>query len=245
MPATDIFNLNDIMNQPICFRVIGIGHDTSEIIDRVNSYGYDYVSATVIPYPQTCLPTDEDKMVIIVAKDCRSHANSIAKRFHDAGILTIGLLDDADPECFDCVATGTVSTDYAELINEILKPVVTHGIIDYGFNDLHDALSGMKHFFIKSVSGHGDNRVADAVGEINSALTPSVLASIEHISIFLYLNTRSTLPLAMKELEPITGLLQEFPENIEVYWGTYHDDTVNDHDIKITILASGKKLIHG
>lgn len=245
MPDTDIFKQYDIMNQPTYFRVIGIGHDTSEIIDRVNSYGYDCVSATVIPCHQVCLPTDEDTMVIIVAKECRNQANGIAKRFHDAGILTIGLLDDADPECFDCVATGTVSNDYPNLINEILKPVVTHGMIDYGFNDLHDTLSGMKHFFFKSVSGHGDNRVADAVGVINSVLTPSVLASIEHISIFLYFNTRSTLPLTMKELKPITGLLQGFPEYIEVYWGTYHDNTINDHDIKITILASGKKLIHG
>ena len=84
------------VNLPTSFRIIGIGEATKGIIETVKSNGYDCVSATVLTEPFECVPTDEDKMVIIVAKDNETRANSIAKLFHDAGVLTIGLLDNAD-----------------------------------------------------------------------------------------------------------------------------------------------------
>lgn len=160
-------------NLPTSFRVIGIGNATKEIIDSVKSYGYDCVSATVLTEPFECVPTDEDKMVIIVAKDNEDHANSIAKTFHDAGVLTLGLLDNADLDCYDSVVSEDSYTEYPYLIKSILQPIVTQGMIAYDFNDLQTNLADTNHFFIKSVTRCGNERVAEAIGDIKNALTSS------------------------------------------------------------------------
>lgn len=68
-----------IANLTTYLRVFGIGEATKEIIETVKSYGYDGVSATVLTEPFECVPTEEDMMVIIVAKDNEDHANSLQK----------------------------------------------------------------------------------------------------------------------------------------------------------------------
>lgn len=103
MNESELFDRYAHSNLPVSFRVLGIGEAAKGIIEAVNSYGYDCVSAIVLTAPFECVPTDEDKMVIIVAKDNENHANSIAKTFHDAGVLTLGLLDNADLDCYDSV----------------------------------------------------------------------------------------------------------------------------------------------
>ena len=176
---------------PTSFRVIGIGEATKEIIEKVKAYGYDCVSATVLNEPFECVPTDEDKMVIIVAKDNEDHANSIAKTFHEAGVLTIGLLDNADWECYDGVVVETSCTEYPDIIKSLLQPIATQGMIAYDFNDLQTNLADAKHFFIKSATGHGNERVAESIGLIKSTLTSFLLNKIERLSIFLYFNNIS------------------------------------------------------
>lgn len=158
---------------PTSFRVIGIGEATKEIIEKVKAYGYDCVSATVLNEPFECVPTDEDKMVIIVAKDNEDHANSIAKTFHEAGVLTIGLLDNADLECYDGVVVETSRAEYPDLIKALLQPIATQGMIAYDFSDLQTTLADAKHFFIKSATGHGNERVAESIGFIKSTLASS------------------------------------------------------------------------
>ena len=111
MDDKDLFHTN----LPTSFRVIGVGKATKEIIEAVKSYGYYCVSATVLIDPFECVPTDEDKMVIIVARDNEEHANSIAKTFHDAGVLTLGLLDNADLDCYDSVVLEASYTEYPDI----------------------------------------------------------------------------------------------------------------------------------
>ena len=125
----ELLDRESITNLPTSFRVIGIGEATKEIIETVKSYEYDCVSATVLAEPFECVPTDEDKMVIIVAKDNEDHANTIAKTFHDAGVLTLGLLDNADLDCYDSVMSEASCTEYLDLIKSILQPIVTQGMI--------------------------------------------------------------------------------------------------------------------
>jgi hypothetical protein len=121
MNDSELFDRYVRMNLPTSFRVIGIGEATKEIIETVKSYGYDCVSATVLTEPFECVPTDEDKMVIIVVKDNEDHANSIAKTFHDAGVLTLGLLDNADFDCYDSVVSEASCAEYPDIIKAILQ----------------------------------------------------------------------------------------------------------------------------
>lgn len=203
-------------NLPTSFLVFGIGEATKEIIETVKSYAYDCVSATVLTAPFECVPTDEDKMVIIVARDNEEHANSIAKTFHDAGVLTLGLLDNADLDCYDSVASEASYTEYPDLIKAILQPIVTQGMIAYDFNDLQTTLTDAKHFLIKSVTRCGKERVAEAIGCIKSSLTSSLLNKIERLSIFLYFNKVGKQPLVMQEMAALTDFLSELPESIYV-----------------------------
>ena len=232
-----------ITNLP--FRVIGIGEATKEIIETVKSYGYDCVSATVLTKPFECVPTDEDKMVIIVAKDNEDHANSIAKTFHDAGVLTLGLLDNADLECYDSVVSEASYTEYPDLTKALLQPIATQGMIAYDFNDLRTTLTDAKHFLVKSVTRCGKERMAEAIGCIKRSLTSSVLNKIERLSIFLYFNKVGKQPLVMQELAALSDSLSELPESIYVIWAVYPDESIKDEEIKITILAAGKELKNG
>lgn len=245
MNESELFDRYAHSNLPVSFRVLGIGEATKGIIEAVNSYGYDCVSAIVLTAPFECVPTDEDKMVIIVAKDNENHANSIAKTFHDAGVLTLGLLDNADLDCFDSVMSDDSYTEYTDLIKAILQPIATQGMIAYDFNDLQTTLADTNHFFIKSVTRCGNERVAEAIGDIKNALTSSKLDKIERISIFLYFNREGKQPLVMQEMTALTNFLSELPESIYVIWAVYPDESINDEDIKVTILAAGKELSNG
>ena len=223
----------------------GIGEATKEIIETVKSYGYDCVFATVLTNPFECVPTDEDKMVIIVAKDNEDHANSIAKTFHDAGVVTLGLLDNADLECYNSVVSEASYTEYPDLIKAILQPIVTQGMIAYDFNDLRTTLTDAKHFLVKSVMRCGKERMAEAIGCIKRSLTSSVLNKIERLSIFLYFNKVGKQPLVMQELAALSDSLSELLESIYVIWAVYPDESIKDEEIKITILAAGKELKNG
>lgn len=232
-------------NLPTSFLVFGIGEATKEIIETVKSYAYDCVSATVLTAPFECVPTDEDKMVIIVARDNEEHANSIAKTFHDAGVLTLGLLDNADLDCYDSVVAEASYTEYPDLIKAILQPIVTQGKIAYDFNDLQTTLTDAKHFLIKSVTRCDKERVAEAIGCIKSSLTSSLLNKIERLSIFLYFNKVGKQPLVMQEMAALTDFISELPESVYAIWAVYPDESMKDDEVKVSILAAGKDLENG
>ena len=184
-------------------------------------------------------------MVIIVAKDNENHANSIAKTFRDAGVLTLGLLDNADLDCYDSVVAEASYTEYPDLIKAILQPIVTQGKIAYDFNDLQTTVTDTNHFFLKSVTRCGNERVAEAIGCIKSSLTSSLINKIERLSIFLYFNKVGKQPLVMQEMTALTDFLSELPESIYVIWAVYPDESISDEEIKVTILAAGKELENG
>lgn len=245
MNEESLLEQSALTSLPTSFRVIGIGEATKEVIETVKSYRYDCVSATVLTEPFECIPTDEDKMVIIVAKDNEDHANSIANTFHEAGVLTIGLLDNADLECYDGVVVETSRAEYPDLIKALLQPIATQGMIAYDFSDLQTTLADAKHFFIKSATGHGNERVAESIGFIKSTLASSLLNKIERLSIFLYFNRQGKQPLVMQEMTALTDFVSELPESIYVIWAVYPDESIKDEEIKVTILAAGKELENG
>lgn len=76
----------------VSFKVIGTGTGAADIIEKVKSFGYDCVDCILAKTPGDCIPVDDDKMAIIVARDNEEIANAIAKTYHDAGVLTIGLV---------------------------------------------------------------------------------------------------------------------------------------------------------
>lgn len=223
---------------PVSFKVIGIGSETTGIIEKVKSFDYDCVGCLVANDPADCVPTDEDKMAIIVATDNMETANEIAKTYHDAGVLTIGLVPEADYSCFDSVATETSSVDFSETIKNLLLPVVSYGYICFDFNDLCTILKDSHSFSTLTTNGR---TVEDAVVSMKEQLENVALKDIESLTAHIYFNRERRDKIKMEDMVHLSNMISSLPESIDVIWSVNFDDTLPEDLIKFTIIMSGKE----
>lgn len=224
---------------PVSFKVIGIGSETTGIIEKVKSFDYDCVGCLVAKDPADCDPSDEDKMAIIVAKDNVEAANEIAKTYHDAGVLTIGLVSEPDYSCYDSVATETSSVDSLETIKNLLLPLVSYGYICYDFNDLCTVLKNSHSFSTLTANGRS---VEEAVSNMQEKLEKVAIQDIESLSAHIYFNRERRDSIKVEDMVHISNMVSSLPESIVVIWSVNFDDTLPEDLIKFTIIMSGKKL---
>lgn len=224
---------------PVSFKVIGIGSETTGIIEKVRSFDYDCVGCLVANDPADCVPTDEDKMAIIVATDNMEAANEIAKTYHDAGVLTIGLVSEPDYSCYDSVATETSLVDFSETINNLLLPVVSYGYICFDFNDLCTILKDSHSFSALTTIGR---TVEDAVVSMKEQLENVALKDIESLTAHIYFNRERRDKIKIEDMVHLSNMISSLPESIDVIWSVNFDDTLPEDLIKFTIIMSGKEL---
>lgn len=224
---------------PVSFRVIGVGHGIENVINEINSFGFEGVSAEVVKYPFDCTPQDEDKLAIICFTDCDDNANRIAKTFHDAGVLTIGFAEDAVPSYYDSIMEHVRSSDYPKIIQTLLQPIVTSGMISYDFNDLYLTLRDSVYFTVKSASG---NNVKEAFDKLQDAINELDLNCVDYLSIHLYFNPDGSKPLTMKDMTSLSSLMSALPENVNVIWSVNHDEKLNGDEIKLSAILAGKDV---
>lgn len=224
---------------PVSFKVIGIGSETTGIIEKVKSFDYDCVGCLIANDPADCVPTDEDKMAIIVAKDNVEAANEIAKTYHDAGVLTIGLVYEPDYSCYDSVATEKSSVNFSETIKNLLLPVVSYGYICFDFNDLCTILKDSHSFSTLTTKGR---TVEDAVVSMKEQLENVALKDIESLTAHIYFNRERRDKIKMEDMVHLSNMISSLPESIDVIWSVTFDDTLPEDLIKFTIIMSGKEL---
>ncbi len=224
---------------PVSFRVIGIGTGATDIIDKVKSFGYDCVGCILAETPGDCIPMDDDKMVIIVARDNEGVANAIAKTYHDAGVLTIGLVYDPNIACYDSVMMDSRHEDFPEIIKTLLQPIVNPGLICYDFNDLRMTLRNFR--FFKTLATEGES-VEDAVNNMKNKLENLSLQHIVTLSAHLFFNRERQPALTAGDMQPLTDLISKFPESIDVFWSVNFDDTIPGDLIRFTIIMPVKLL---
>lgn len=224
---------------PVSFKVIGIGSEMTDIIKNVKSFGFECVSCLVAKDSAECIPTDEDKMAIIVTKDNIDAANGIAKTYHDAGVLTIGLAPEADYSCYDSIATGTRSTDFLETIKNLLLPVVTYGYICYDFNDLGTILKNSHSFSTLTANGRS---VEEAVSNMKEQLENVAIKDTESLSAHIFFNRERRANIKMEDMFHLSNMISNLPESINVIWSVNFDDTLPEDLIRFTIIMSGKNL---
>lgn len=224
---------------PVSFKVIGIGSETTGIIEKVKSFDYDCVGCLIANNPADCVPTDEDEMTIIVAKDNVEAANEIAKTYHDAGVLTIGLVSEPDYSCYDSVATETSSVDFSETIKNLLLPVVSYGYICFDFNDLCTVLKNSHSFSILTTNGR---TVEDSVASMKEQLENVALKDVESLTAHIYFNRERRDKIKVGDIEHLSIMISSLPESIDVIWSVNFDDTLPEDLIKFTIIMSGKEL---
>ena len=224
---------------PVSFKVIGTVNGVTDIIEKVKYFGYDCVDCFIANTPNDCTPMDDDKMVIIVARDNKEVANEIAKAYHDAGVLTIGLVNDADFFSYDSVDVDARIGDILEVIKNLLQPILTPGLICYDFNDLCLTLRDSK--FFKTLIVEGKN-VEEAVNKMKEKLEKVPAQHIESLSAHLYFNRERQHSMTMNDMKHLPDMISSLPESINVIWSVNFDDTLPDDLIRFAIIMSGKEL---
>lgn len=223
---------------PVSFKVIGVGTGATDIIEKVKSFGYDCVGCILAETPGDCIPMDDD-MVIIVARDNEEVANAIAKTYHEAGVLTIGLVTGADILCYDSIAIDTDCEDYPEIIRILLAPIVTMGYICYDFNDLYTTLSHRR--FFKALTTEGEN-VEEAVINMKKKLEKFPTKNIESLSAHLFFNRERKRAITMTDIIYLPEVISSLPESTNVSWSVNLDDTLPYDLIKFSVIMSGQEL---
>ena len=223
---------------PVSFKVIGTGTGATDIIEKVKSFGYECVGCILAETPSDCIPLDDDKMVIIVARDNEEVANAIAKTYHDAGVLTIGLVYEPNIACYDSVMMDSMHEDLPEIIKTLLQPIVTQGYICFDFNDLCTILHDSGSF--KTLTAEGKN-VKEAVNNMKKKLEKVPTQHIESLA-HLYFNRERQPSITMTDMKHLSEVISSLPESINVIWSVNFDDTLPYDLIKFTIIMSSQEL---
>lgn len=223
----------------VSFKVIGTGTGATDIIEKVKSFGYECVGCILAETPSDCIPMDDDKMVIIVALDNEEAANKIAKTYHDAGVLTIGLVHKPDVSCYDNIAADTNAGNFPEVIQHLLQPVVSQGYICYDFNDLCVTLRNFRYF--KTLVSDGKN-VEEAVNNMKRKLENVPTQHIESLSAHLYFNRERQPNITMTDMAHLSDMISSLSESINVIWSVNFDDALPDDLIKFAVIMSGHEL---
>lgn len=224
---------------PASFRVIGIGTEIEGVIKKVKSLELDGVSAEIVDHPYDCLPNDEDTLAIIVFTDLENEANRIANTFHDAGVLTLGFSEDANPSCYDSVMLCDSRKEYPEIIKDLLLTIVTPCLISFDLEDLRTILRDSKYFTVRSTSG---NDVKEATEKLGAIFNDLELKYVEYLSIHLYFNPNRSTPLAMSEMASLQQLMSKLPETVNVLWSVNHDENLNSDEIRLSTILAGKEV---
>ena len=223
---------------PVSFRVIGVGTGANDIIEKVKSFGYDCVDCILAETPSDSTPMDDDAMVIIVARDNTEIANAIANSYRDAGVLTIGLVHDADVLCYDSVATDAGNEDYPEIIRSLFLPIVSQGYMCYNFNDLCAVLRDSRFFRALTTV---DKSVEDAGFKMQKELENVDVRGIGSLSAHLYFNHERQPAVTVNDMTHLSAMISTLPESINVIWSVNHDDTLPNDLIRFTIIMSGNE----
>lgn len=224
---------------PVSFKVIGVGTGATDIIEKVKSFDYDCVGCILAAPPGDCIPMDDDKMVIIVARDNEEVANAIAKTYHEADVLTIGLVYDPNIACYDSILMDSRHEDFPEIIKTLLQPIVTQGFIRFDFNDLCTILHDSG--FFKTLTTEGEN-VEEAVNNVKKKLEKVPAQHIESLSAHLFFNRERQPTITMTDMKHLSEMISSLPESINVIWSVNFDDTLPIGLIKFTVIMSGQEL---
>lgn len=224
---------------PVSFKVIGTGTGATDIIEKVKSFGYECVGCILAETPSDCIPMDDDKMVIIVARDNEEVANTIAKTYHDAGVLTIGFINNATAGCYDSVAIDARVNDVPYIVKDLLEPLAKPGIINFDFHDLSTELRDSG--FFKTLTAEAEN-VENAVVQIQKFLTESNVKNAEYLSAHMYFNHDKKSEIKMDDMAYLSNMFSSLPESVNAVWSVNFDDSMPNDTIRLSIFLSGKKL---
>ncbi len=231
----------ELTELPASFRVIGVGNAVAEIIDKVKSFGFDCLSTELVKSPTEITPTEVDQLAIIVFIDDEDTANLIANSFHQAGVLTLGLSEDADPSCFDSIMEGVNPSDYPDVIKSLLQPILKPCYVSFDFHDLSTVLRDSGYFLIKRVIGES---LTDVVKKMQEELKVVDLDEIENMTFNMFFDRNRKPLIEMKEMTVFSEMLATLPDTVNVIWAVHFDEELNDNQIGLISIMSAPTIMH-
>ena len=142
------------------------------------------------------------------------------------GMITI---DEAFAKADDILATATKTI--AEIITK-------KGTVNRDFCDVKSVMQDAGSAVVSIGKASGENRIYKAMA---NALTSPLLDNVDKRRakrlLYIIYSSKSK-PVVISETAEVNDFMDELDDNLEVFWGLYDDDTLED-EVKVAIIATG------
>ena len=125
------------------------------------------------------------------------------------------------------------------IATKIIAEIITvRGMVNRDFNDVYTVMKDGGAAVVSVAKESGEKRVLKAM---SAAINSPLLSTLDHsrarrLLYIVYSGQQN--PVKIPELTQINEFMERFDEDIEVLWGHYPDDTLDD-EIKVSIVATG------
>jgi cell division protein FtsZ len=110
--------------------------------------------------------------------------------------------------------------------------------VNRDFNDVNTVMKNGGAAIVSIAKASGEKRILKAMSEaVNSPLIANMDKQRTKKLLYIVYSGKKN-PAKMAELLEINEFMENFDENIEVLWGHYQDDSLDD-EIKVAIVATG------
>ena len=131
------------------------------------------------------------------------------------------------------------ANDILTVATKTISEVITkEGIVNRDFKDVETVMKDGGGAIVTVGYGSGEKRIIKAMKD---ALDSPLLNTrdIEKAQRLLYIiYSCNEKPVSITELGEINAFMDTLPEDLEVLWGLYHDDTIGDQ-VKVAVVATG------
>ena len=142
------------------------------------------------------------------------------------GMITI---DEAFAKADDILATATKTI--AEIITK-------KGTVNRDFCDVKSVMQDAGSAVVSIGKASGENRIYKAMA---NALTSPLLDNVDKRRakrlLYIIYSSKSK-PVVISETAEVNDFMDELDDNLEVFWGLYEDDTLEE-EVKVAIIATG------
>ena len=120
----------------------------------------------------------------------------------------------------------------------IAEIITVRGMVNRDFNDVSTVMKDGGAAVVSIAKASGEKRIFKAMSEaVNSPLIANMNKQKAKKLLYIVYSGKKN-PAKMSELIEINQFMEDFDENIEVLWGHYLDESLDD-EIKVAVIATG------
>lgn len=239
-------SMKDSSTLPVSFRVFGIGKKLTPIIEKISLMDYDGMSAVMIDKDRRLpVPSDEDKMVILLVDDNEDLAMAVALSFYQADVLTLTVSTqyiDCGYRFCDAQSVCLPETMYLS-VKTFLDILFGNGYICMDYNDILYAFRNSDYFRVFEANSSGsEQRVAETISKISGMVSEKEMSSVENVLISIFFNKEMQPALNMSEMKALSDYVSYLPKEVSAVWGVFHDKEMPADEVRMSMIVSGKEM---